>query len=583
MLNKETLGLIVYFLKAYPRRSALIIALLILSSFAEGIGIVTLLPVLELAVEESGTPGAADSQIMHYTRQAVGFVGLEPTLGTLLLLVVAGMFLKGAFMWLAFRQVGNTVANVGTDLRLMLIRALLRAGWGYFLSQRAGHLSNAIGNEAHRASHAYSAACSLIASVVQVILYVVLAVVISPVVALAAVVAGGVITLIFNGMVEVGRDAGKNQTRLVKSLSGRLVDALSALKPIKAMAQEHHLQPILEAETRELNEAQRQQVLASSTMSAFKEPILVTMLAIGLFAVLTFTNVPFSGLVVMIFLFHRLVGRINTLQGNYQSIANSESAFWSLHGSVALAESQRENAGEKQPPPPLEQGIVLDDVWFGYSEAPVLRGVSFEVPAGSFASIVGPSGAGKTTIVDLIIGLYEPQSGAVCVDGMPLTDIDLIAWRHQIGYVPQEMLLFHDSILKNVTLGDGAVPRHAVEEALRTAGAWDFVSKLPKGVDTVIGERGSKLSGGQRQRVAIARALVRKPKLLILDEVTTALDPATEAEICETLGNLRGQVTVVAISHQPAITKVSDIVYRIQDGVVEPHEPDAHFVRVVGA
>ncbi|MBA4155949.1 MAG: ABC transporter ATP-binding protein [Gemmatimonadetes bacterium] len=578
MLNKESTGLIVYFLKAYPRRSALIVGLLILSGFAEGIGIVSLLPVLEIAVQDANAP---DSRVMGYTRAAVGVFGLEPTLGLMLLLVVLGMFLKAAFLWLAFRQVGYTVANVATDLRLMLIRAMLRARWGYFLSQRAGHLSNAVGSEAGRAAGAYSAACGLLAGLVQALIYLVLAILISPMVALAAVLAGAMITWIFTGMVRVGRDAGKKETRLSKSLSGRLIDALHGLKPIKAMAQEHHLRPLLEAETMELNQAQRQQVLASTTMT-FKEPILVLILAFGLFGIITFTAVPFSGLIVMVFLFHRLVGRINGLQGSYKTMAKSESAFWSLHESVTLAESQRENKGDKRPPPPLEEGIALRDVWFGYGEEPVLRGLSLEVPAGGFAAIVGPSGAGKTTIVDLIIGLYRPQSGDVCVDGVLLEEVDLIAWRQQIGYVPQEMLLFHDSILTNVTLGDKAVSREAVEEALRSADAWDFISKMPKGLDTVIGERGAKLSGGQRQRVAIARALLRKPKLLILDEVTTALDPATEAAICETLGKLRGKVTVVAISHQPAITKVADVVYRLQSGLISTYDPDAHLAHAAG-
>jgi ATP-binding cassette, subfamily C, bacterial len=583
MLNKSTIGLIRYFLKAYPRRSAIIIVLLIFSGFAEGIGIVSLLPVLELVVEEGGA-GSADSQVMFHARRTLGLVGLEPTLVVLLSFIVLGMFFKGAFQWLAFRHVGYTVANVATDLRLMLIRALLRAGWGYFLSQRAGHLSNAVGNEAQRASMAYAAACALLAGVVQALIYLVLAIVISPFVALAAVLAGALVVLIFTRMVQIGRDAGKRQTVLIKSLSGRLIDALHGLKPIKAMAQEHQLQPLLESETRDLNRAQRRQVLAASTMSAFTEPLLVTMLAIGLYGVITFTAVPFSGLLVMAFLFHRLVGRINHLQTHYKSIVVSESAFWSLRGSVELAEAQREVVGSHLPAATLERAITLQDVKFGYDGTPVLRGVSLEVPAGGFAAIVGPSGAGKTTIVDLIIGLYRPQEGDVYVDGVSLGEVDLVAWRRSIGYVPQEMLLFHESIFRNVTLGDPSLSREAVEDALRKAGAWEFVSLLPEGIDTVIGERGARLSGGQRQRVAIARAIVREPKLLILDEVTTSLDPATEAAICETLGRLRGTVTVVAISHQPAITKVADVVYRLQAGVVSAYdsESDVHLARAAG-
>jgi len=564
-LNAQTVGLIAHFARAYPKRSAFIVGLLFLSGFAEGIGIVTLLPVLELAIAE---PGAADSEVLRITRDTLAFVGLEPTLGVLLTLIVVGLSLKGAFFWLAFRSVGYTVANVATDLRLNLIRALLRARWGYFVSQRAGHLSNAVGTEAHRASHAYSNACNLVANVIQVLVYISLAFLISPMVAVAAIIAGALIALVFNSMVTMGREAGKEQTRLVKSLSGRLVDALNALKPIKAMAQEEHLRPVLEGETRELNRAQRREVIATSTMLAFKEPLLVAMLAGGLYFVMTFTAVTFAGLIVMVFLFHRLVSKINSLQSYWKSVAVSESAFWSMQDSVELAEAQAESNDIGRPAPALTSGIELRDVSFAYGKDTVLRDLSLEVPAGQFVAIVGPSGAGKTTMVDMIIGLYRPQSGNVLIDGISLAEINLVDWRKGIGYVPQEMLLFHDTLLQNLTLGDRTIDRAAAEEALRKAEAWNFVSELPEGMDTVLGAQGARLSGGQRQRVAIARALVRKPKLLILDEVTTALDPHTEAEICNTLAKLKGGVTIVAISHQQAITRVANITYTVANGGV---------------
>jgi ATP-binding cassette subfamily C protein len=571
-MSKDVVDLIIHFLKAYPRRSALIIILSILAGFAEGIGIASLLPLLEVA---SDSGAGNESALLRMLRGALDQVGLQPTMGILLTLLVGGLFLKGGFLWLASQHVGYTVAHVATDLRLMLIRALLRARWGYFVSQQAGHVSNAIGLEATRASTAYSAACTLLAVSVQAVIYTVAAFLISPVVALGALLAGSLLALTFVRLVRMSGKAGRQQTLLVQSLSARLVDALNGLKPIKAMAQERHLQPLLESETRDLNEAQRRQVLASGTMTALHEPLLALILALGLYATITLTNVALSGLLVMVFLFHRLVGRIHEMQMKYQMLVIAESAFWSLHEAVQLAESEQEEAGPNPPPPPLERGIRLERVRFGYTDRVVLRDVSLEIPAGKFVAVVGPSGAGKTTIMDLVVGLYQPWQGNIYIDGVPLSDIDLIAWRTMIGYVPQEMLLFHDSIYRNVTLGDDEISREAVAEALQAAGAADFVNALPQGMSTVIGERGAKLSGGQRQRIAIARALVRKPRLLVLDEVTTALDPATEAEICATLRSLSGSVTVLSISHQPAMTSVADMVYRIEDGRIFPQEVEA--------
>jgi ATP-binding cassette, subfamily C, bacterial len=565
-MRRGVSGLLAYFLRAYPGRSAAIIVLSILAGFAEGLGIASVLPLLEVA---AGDGAGSESALMDLVRSVLGTLGLEPTLAVLVSFIVLGMFLKGAFLLLAAQQMGYATANVATDLRLNLIQSLLRARWGYFVSQPAGHMANAVGMEAHRASGAYSTACKLLASLVQVGIYTLAAVLIAPIVALVALLVGGLIALLFVRLVRISKDSGKQQTVLIRSLSARLIDAIQGLKPIKAMAQEEHLEPLLEAETRDVNHAQRRQVLATGTMTSFHEPILVLMLMLGLYGALTYTDVPLSGLLVMAFLFHRLVGRIHDIQMQYQGLVVAESAFWSLRDATQLAESEAEQAGPAQAPPALSRGIRLERVHFGYTDVEILSDVSLEVPAGQFVSIIGSSGAGKTTIVDLVIGLYRPVSGEIFIDDVALSEVDLPAWRKQIGYVPQEMLLFHNSIYSNVTLGDSSISREDVETALQDAGAAEFVNRLPKGMDTVIGERGSRLSGGQRQRVAIARALVRRPKLLVLDEVTTALDPATEAEICDTLRSLAGRVTILAISHQPAIARVSDVVYRLKDGRIE--------------
>ena len=207
-------------------------------------------------------------------------------------------------------------------------------------------------------------------------------------------------------------------------------------------------------------------------------------------------------------------------------------------------------------------------VTFSYGDKTVLSNVSLAINPGEFAAISGPSGSGKTTIADLIVGLLRPEAGEVFIDDVPLRDIDITAWQHRIGYVPQEMFLLNETVFANVALGDDSFTEQNVIDALKSAGAWEFVSNLREGLHSQVGERGSMLSGGQRQRIALARALVTKPALLVLDEVTTALDPVTEAAICETLGELRNETTILAISHQSAVVRAADTVIQIEHGVV---------------
>jgi ATP-binding cassette subfamily C protein len=242
-----------------------------------------------------------------------------------------------------------------------------------------------------------------------------------------------------------------------------------------------------------------------------------------------------------------------------------EAGYWSMTETLERAQKmQEQKLGDQKPE--LKHAVRLEGVTFAYSENNVLNDTSMVFPAGEITAIVGPSGSGKTTIVDLVIGLLRPQNGEVWIDDLPLAKIDLHQWRRMIGYVPQETLLLHDSIFVNVTLGDANISEYQVQKALRKAGIWEFIETLPKGMHSSVGQRGLKLSGGQRQRVAIARAIVHKPRLLILDEATTALDPENEAAICQTLQMLRGELTILTISHQPAVLDVADRAYRLDQG-----------------
>jgi ATP-binding cassette subfamily C protein len=209
---------------------------------------------------------------------------------------------------------------------------------------------------------------------------------------------------------------------------------------------------------------------------------------------------------------------------------------------------------------------IFDRVTFSYGPRDILAEASLEMPAGSITVLTGPSGAGKTTLIDLVLGLHRPQRGRILIDGVDLAEIDLQAWRRQVGYVPQELILFHDSVFENLTLGDPAYGEREVEEALALAGASAFVAQLAQGVATVVGNKGARLSGGQRQRIALARALIRKPSLLILDEVTSALDPESELAICHNILALRERTTVLAVTHRPAFLHIATRIYQLGDG-----------------
>lgn len=552
------------FARSQPFRSGATLLCLLLAGVAEGIGLSSLFPVLELAVPD---PNSTPSGFADAVRNGLDRFGIEPTLGALLLLVVGGITAKAILVLLANRQVGYAVSSVATELRLALIGALMTARWRYFTTRPTGEIANAFTTEAERASHAFLHGSLVVAAAIQVLLYTAIALMISWQATLAALALGAVSAGALSWLVTAARRAGLKQTELLKVSVAHLADALHAIKPLRAMAREKLMNNVLIRETRDLNRAQRGEVLSKEGLKALQEPILVAGLALGLYIAVTYWSMSVSYLLMFGVLFGRTLGAIGKAQKEIQKFVVRESAYKSLRTTINAAEAEREplHGGIR---PTLKRGIELENIHLAYRDDPVLRDVSLFVPAGKLTTLIGGSGAGKTSLADLVIGLVAPVSGNIRIDGVNLDDIDLRAWRRMVGYVPQEMFLLHESVYTNIALGDDDISPEQVWLALERVGARAFVEALPLQLDSPVGERGLLLSGGQRQRIAIARAIVRAPQLLILDEATASLDPLTEAAVVRTVAELRGEMTILAITHQQAFAERADILYRLHDGIV---------------
>lgn len=564
--------LMLSFFRSYRGPTLLMLLALLLSGLAEGIGLSALLPLLNIALGSGRLTGEAAEPPSGYEQvvlDALDGLGIATTLGNMLLIVLAGVFLKSVFLLAAQRQVGYTAAQVGTDLRLQMLRAVLRSRWEYFLHQPAGKLTNALATEAERSSQSFVHGATAITFLIQSLIYGSVAFALSWRASLVAIVAGAIVIGLSHFLVRITRRAGRKQTRMLTSLVGNLTDILQSVKPIKAMAREERADQVLAEDTRQLNRALRRQVLASALLDSAQELMFAIFICLGIYAALDVFQMELPKVMVLVVALGRAFSFLGKVQKQYQKLMQGESAYWAMLDSIAEAGAAAEASGGSAPAP-LAEGIAFRDVGFAYDDRhPVFDGLSLEIPAGSLTTLVGPSGTGKTTLVDLTIGLLQPSRGEVCIDGTALATLDARAWRRQIGYVPQDTVLLHASILQNVTLDDPALSREDAEQALRDAGAWEFVAATPQGMDTVVGERGGKLSGGQRQRIVIARALINHPRLLILDEATSALDPASEQAVRQTMERLKGRLTILAISHNRAMIDAADRVYRLQDGRAE--------------
>jgi ATP-binding cassette, subfamily C, bacterial len=526
--------------------------LLLLAGLAEGIGLTMLLP-LFIVLNESA---AERSAVSRAVLDAMTSLGLPVTIGMLLSLLVLVIALKAGLLLLVMRHVAEIVVRIARQFRHSLIEALMSARWGYFVEQPVGRLASAIGGEAERAAGVFLHTARFLADSLQVTVFVCFALVVSWQLTLAAAAIGIIVVSALSGLTRFSRAAGRRQTAILWSLTNRLIESVAWMKPLKASGRESLLRPLLTQEADDLSRSMRHLVQAQQATMILQEPIIVIGIAGVLTVAASWFAVPIDTLAAMGFLLYRIASRIGAMQRSYLLVTGTGNTLQFVVDAIQRAQEAREvHSGRIQPT--LRVGIDLAGVTLRLASTLVLRDVTLRIKAGTLTVITGASGIGKTSVVDLLCGLHVPDQGEIRIDGVPLAQLDLAAWRRRIGYVPQEGVLVNQSVLENVRLHADDISADRVEDALRTACAWEFVSALPDGLATPVGERGARLSGGQRQRLALARALVHDPLLLILDEATTGLDARTTAAVCQQLVKRLGSLTIVAISHQPEWVQIA--------------------------
>ena len=538
---------------------------LLFAGVAGGIGLASLLPLLTVAMDIGKENPSFVSQAVT---DGLSFIGLRPELPQLLSLVVLAVAVKSLLNFVAMRHAGYASVTVAMGFRTDIIKQLMNVQWRYFTEQPLGRLANTVSLDAYRSGQTYVMAASLVSNAIQMLIYITLAFVVSWKLALIALMIGGSIGLSLHFLVQMARKAGFRETQYTRELLTFLTDALNSMKPLKAMSRQAHFSELFDKKIRAVSKALRRQVVSREARRSAEEILTVLCLGMTFYILIEVSSYQISEVLVMGVLLYQTTRNIGKIQDSFQKAVVLESPFRSVQDLISQTREANEKVTGHQIPT-LDKGCRFESVNFSFKNNAVLTDVSMEIPAGQITVLSGPSGGGKTTISDLLVGLYTPDQGRIFVDDLSLENLDLHAWRRMIGYVPQELILFHDTIFANVTLGARQVDDADVRSALELAEAWEFVSTLEKGMMSEVGEKGAKLSGGQRQRIALARALVTKPKLLVLDEVTSALDPETERDICSGIRRLSDGITILAITHRPAFLEIADKIYKVENGQVE--------------
>lgn len=553
------------------KRELMIIGIVLLTGAVEGIAIASLWPLL---AQISGGSAETTHSMGNALVAILDYIGLPLTVEVLLGVIAVVSLLRFALTVTATNFIGRSVAQVETGLRLRLINAAVRARWSYFTTQPNARFTTGVSSDGTRSALAYRASGNVIAYTAKTVVYLGMAFWVSWQFFLAGIAVVALLWLAVSRFMKMARTAGRGKSKQMLALNKAISDALTNIKALKAMNRQSFVAQSFRRNVEALRDALQTETYSEAMVRAIQEPILILFLMGGIYAQHSLFNMSIQQILGSVMVLYLLSQAIGDVRGAMQRVMVESSAFWSLTRLIEETEAEAEpvHAGKQ---PKLDKGIRLEGVSFGYGEKPILSAVDLEVPSHAVTTVIGASGAGKTTIADVLLGLNRPDQGKVLVGENTLDEIDTIAWRRQIGYIPQETVLFNDTIANNVTLGDETISRDSVVAALKAADAWDFVQVLPGGIDYVIGVRGSLLSGGQRQRLSIARALCNDPQFLILDEATSALDRETSIEIAEGIRKLIGEKTILAITHQPIWVDAADRVYEMRAGAVKAAEPTA--------
>lgn len=551
-----------YFIMRFPRRTMLVFLSSGLLAFLEMISLAMVLPMFS-----SGMKLPGDSTFSEKAGSVLDFFGLTYDFYTFFFIFVLVFVCKIVGELFLGIFVANSGVKIASNFRQSIITALQDASVPYLSERPHGLIVNLLSQEVDRAAGLFSTIKLVTISAFMSIAYVILAVTASYEVFLLVGVMATAGLVLARPLLAMSRNAGAGHVESLRKLSSDLNEGLHAFKVFKAMSREKQLFKTLAKANEQFFSANLLKTRAEMYLGASQQFVMIA----GLVSVVVLGREYFEvslleiGFVAVVLL--RLSGALSTFLKKYQALSNT---YYSLEKFEEFCVDLRKNAepgfGSLQPTIPA--AVSLRDVEFWRGKRKILDGINIELPEKGLTMLIGPSGAGKTTIIDMVCGFIEPSAGKVLVGNLPLSNLDIRKWRSGIGYVAQDPVLLSRPISENIAAFDKTLSRAQLQNALEISGGAQLVERLEKGIDTEVGSAGSKLSGGERQRITIARALAKNPSLLILDEPTASVDKATEIEIVNTIKSISETIPVLAISHQTALVDIANVCYELRDGQV---------------
>lgn len=554
-------------------RMYLIYILGFIASISEGIGILMLLPLLQ-SLDNDSDVSKFDGGINEILYNLIDFLGLSDSITSILLLISVAFLFKGIITFIALGFTASLLGQLLKEIKVKLFNLYSKMSYGYFSSKNTGDLINLINEQPTKALESFRHLSLLGSHFINTVILMTLAFMMTFSFGLMAFGLGLFLLILFLKMNSYVQNLSRIAAEENGVLTKWLIQTIHGFKYLISTNQINSLKKYINKSIEVLTTTQIKSGVAGAFTQSVREPIAVLFIMVIVYIQIFIFGLRLEPILVSIVLFYRALNSTlaiqSAFQGTFKDIGSMELVHNEFQNQLKNQSSDGTVIIEK-----FKQGISFKDLSFRYANNSkgALYNISIDIPIKSTVAIVGKSGAGKTTFVDLVTLTNESKPGELFIDGIMSNKIDKSSWREQIGYVSQDTLIFDDTIANNITMWKHNLKNNQeiddlIREAARQANILDFIDSLPNGLNTVVGDRGILLSGGQKQRLFIARELFRKPSLLILDEATSSLDSESEKSIQASIEMLKGKITVIIIAHRLSTIKKVDKIFLIKKGKI---------------
>ncbi len=563
-MRNEKLKHILYLARNDKGFLLLYFLILVLATMFESMGLGMLMPIFQ-------SMGGAETNhfFTAYAMWGFGLVGLEYSFTNLILVFSAATLVKYALVAVSMRCARLISSRATYDLRERAFRNLMNLPLSFFYSQKVGDLVAVQFTSANNAGVILEYAMLIMSGIFFCTLYLAMNLMVSFWLTVIVVGLSAVSYLFLLPRFQSAYGGGKKESQGMENINSYLYDVFSGIKTVKVFGNARHH---VDNYGRHADDYRRVciQIMDNRIIaSLFHEPLFFIFMVLCLVLSVQFLELPFVTLAVFLVIFLQVIPKLKVICNQWVKVNELIPHLLLI---LECGERKRKTYLPEGCAPlgVLEKGVRFEDVSFSYPgvQNSTLSGISVLVEQGKTTALVGSSGGGKTTLVDLFLRLHDPSRGVIYVDDVDLRDVPLAEWRSRIGVVEQEPHLFHDTVYNNIRYGNLDADEGQVRKAAETACAHAYIEKLPEGYETIIGNRGFRLSGGQKQRLALARALVRSPQILVLDEATSSLDSESEHLIQTAVQELSGRMTILIVAHRLSTIRNADRIFVLDGGRV---------------